>query len=59
VNAFGNAKRHNCASNERNYGRHIWDHRDARGSTDAMACIVIPWFVDRLQDGTRWQAMAR
>jgi len=41
VNAFGNAHHNNCASNERNYGRHIWDRRDARGSMGAMACIVV------------------
>ena len=29
VNAFGNIHHHNCASNERNYGRHIWDRRDS------------------------------
>jgi len=52
VNAFGNAHHNNCASNERNYARHIWDRRDARGSMGAMACIVIPWFADRLPEGT-------
>ena len=54
VNAFGNAHHNNCASNERNYGRHIWDRRDARGSMGAMACIVVPWFADRLREGTPW-----
>jgi len=58
VNAFGNAHHNNCASNERNYARHIWDRRDARGSMGAMACIVIPWFADRLFEGTPWQALA-
>ena len=58
VNAYGNAHHHNCASNERNYARHIWDRRDARGSMGAMACIVVPWFADRLQEGAPWQAMA-
>jgi hypothetical protein len=58
VNAFGNAHGYNCATNQRNYARHIWDRRDARGSIGAMACIAIPWFVDRMQEGTGWQAMA-
>src|SRR5229473_267004 len=58
VNAFGNAHHNNCASNERNYARHIWDRRDARGSTGAMTCIVVPWFADRLREGAPWQAMA-
>src|SRR5215469_1053002 len=58
VNAFGNAHHNNCASNERNDARHIWDRRDARGSMGAMACIVIPWFADRSLEGTPWQAIA-
>jgi hypothetical protein len=58
VNAFGNAHHNNCASNERNYARHIWDRRDARGSIGAMASIVVPWFADHLSEGTPWQAMA-
>src|SRR5260370_17129205 len=58
VNAFGNAHHNSCASNERNYTRHIWDRRDAHGSMGAMACIVVPWFADRLPEGTPWQAMA-
>jgi hypothetical protein len=58
VNAFGNAHGYNCATNQRNYARHIWDRRDAQGRMGAMACIVIPWFVDRMQEGAGWQAMA-
>ena len=57
VNAYGNAHDHNCASNARNHARHIWDRRDARG-TGAVACIALPWLVDRMQAGTPWQAMA-
>ena len=58
VNAFGNANRYNCATNQRNYARHIWDRRDTRGSIGAMACIVVPWLVDRLREGVGWQSMA-
>ena len=58
MNALGNARHYNCASNARSYARHIWDRRDSRSSMGAMACIVIPWFVDRLAEGARWQAMA-
>ncbi len=58
VNAFGNAHGYNCATNHRNYARHIWDRRDARGSMGAMACIAVPWFADRLQEDAAWQAMA-
>lgn len=58
VNAFGNAHYHNCASNERNHARHIWDRRDAEGHMGAMACIVLPWLVDQVERGVSWQAMA-
>ena len=50
-------RHYDCASNARNYARHIWDRPDSRGSMGAMACIVIPWFVDRLAEGIRWPAM--
>jgi hypothetical protein len=58
LNAFGNAHYHNCASNRRNYARHIWDRRDRDGCTGAMACIVVPRFVDRLNAGTPWWSLA-
>ena len=32
VNEFGNRHGLGCASNLRNYGRHIWDRRDAEGA---------------------------
>ncbi|MGA7867280.1 MAG: hypothetical protein WCA23_25370 [Stellaceae bacterium] len=58
VNAFGNAHGLSCASNERNYARHIWDRRDARGCMGALATVVVPWFADRYADGADWRAMA-
>lgn len=58
VNAFGNVHKLNCASNERNYARHIWDQRDANGNMGAMASIVIPWFADRYASGADWRSMA-
>jgi hypothetical protein len=57
VNAFGCKHRLNCASNEKNFARHIWDRRDRRG-IGAVACVVVPWFVDRLARGITWEAMA-
>jgi hypothetical protein len=42
LNAYGNAHGYNCASNERNYARHIWDRRDASGCMGAVACVVLP-----------------
>lgn len=57
VNAFGARHRLSCASNAKNLARHIWDQRDARG-VGALATVVLPWLVDRLQRGVTWQAMA-
>ncbi len=37
VNALGNEKGHNCASNESNYAGHIWDRRDTDGIAGATA----------------------
>ena len=58
VNEFGNIHFQSCGSNERNRGRHIWDQRSADGGMGAMTTIVIPWLVDRLEEGTSWTAMA-
>jgi len=58
VNALGNAKGHNCASNERNYAAHIWDRTDAQGCKGATACVVIPWFAERYARGADWQSLA-
>ncbi|MCZ6617659.1 MAG: hypothetical protein O7E57_05960 [Gammaproteobacteria bacterium] len=58
VNAIGNKNGHNCATNEKNYGGHIWDRRDAQGNMGAMACIVIPNFTDHLERGGDWRELA-
>jgi len=58
VNAIGNEKGHNCASNEANYSAHIWDRRDADGCMGATACVVIPWFADRYEKGADWRSLA-
>lgn len=58
VNDFGNRNRHNCASNERNFAAHIWDHRDAEGCIGATACLVVPWFADRYALGADWRSLA-
>jgi len=58
VNALGNRMGLSCASNERNYGRHIWDRRDADGCIGAMASVVVPWFADRYAEGADWRAIA-
>jgi hypothetical protein len=58
VNALGNEKGHNCASNEKNYASHIWDRRDAAGFCGATACVVVPWFADRYAEGADWRSLA-
>jgi hypothetical protein len=58
VNALGNEKGHNCASNEKNHAVHIWDRTDARGAKGATACIVLPWFAERYAQGADWRSLA-
>ena len=58
INALGNEKGHNCGSSESNFAAHIWDHPDKDGKHGAMACVVVPWFLDRYENGTDWRAMA-
>ena len=59
VNALGNAKGNNCATNEANYAGHIWDVRDAQGCIGATACIVVPSVWDRCkQEPGGWQRLA-
>lgn len=58
INDLGHRKGYGCASNARNHARHIWDVRDGDGGCGAMACIVIPSFVDRYAAGEDWRAMA-
>ena len=48
----------NHQSNEANHAGHIWDRRDAQGRMGATACIVIPWFADRYEQGADWRALA-
>jgi len=58
VNRIGNQKKYNCASNEYNYGRHIWDVRDEAGNFGATACIVVNSFVDFYDQTDDWTALA-
>ena len=57
VTAFGNARGHG-ARLEANAAYHLWDMPDAKGRTDAAACIVIPWFADRYATGADWRSFA-
>jgi len=58
VNKFGNEKKHNCASNEHNHSRHIWDVEDSMGNFGATACIVVNSFVDYFEKTRDWTALA-
>ncbi len=58
INQIGNENGYNCASNEKNYTRHIWDVRDDRGNYGATACIVVNSFVDYYQETSDWTALA-
>jgi len=58
INALGNRNKLGCASNEKNYARHIWDRRDADDCCGATACVVIPWFADRYAAGADWRSLA-
>lgn len=60
VNAKGaeNSNQYNCASNESNYARHIWDVKDADGYMGATACIVVPSFIPYYERTQDWTALA-
>lgn len=64
VNGFGNEMQrtgkstYSCASNEANFGKHIWDRKDADGFMGATACIVVPGFWDRFHAEGDWQKLA-
>lgn len=58
VNEFGNRNDLNCASNEKNFGHHIWDRRDADGCMGATACVVVRSFADHYARGADWRSLA-
>lgn len=58
VNRIGNEKQLNCASNDRNRARHIWDLPDESGQLGATACVVVNSFVDYYDDTGDWPALA-
>lgn len=58
VNKICNEHDEGCAMNEANYAGHIWDMRDADGLKGATACIALPWFTDRYEQGADWRALA-
>ena len=60
VNGFGNCRDMNCSSNKASAANHIWDHKDGDGFMGATVCIVIPDFVDWMNEkaGRDWRVLA-
>jgi hypothetical protein len=58
VNAFGNIRGLNCATNAASSADHIWDRRDADGCMGATACIVVPWLIDNVSEEGDWRKLA-
>ena len=60
VNRYCNEHGLGCASNAKNFAKHIWDRRDNKGCMGATACIVIPWFIDsdRYKENRDWRPLA-
>ena len=53
-----NKKGYSCASNESNYGGHIWDERDKDGNLGGTVCLVVPRFIPLYENGVRWTELA-
>ena len=62
LNAKGaeNNNQYNCAKNQANYGRHIWDFPsdDRSKAKGATVCIVVPSFLEYYERTGHWQALA-
>lgn len=58
VNRFGNKNGFNCATNEKNFAHHIWDHRDANGRMGATACVIVNRFIPYYERTSDWEALA-
>ncbi len=59
INQLCNDKGEGCASNEKNFARHIWDMPDdENGKLGAMACIVLPRYLDYYEKTQEWRSIA-
>ena len=47
-----------CATNNKNYGHHIWDVMDKNGHMGATASIVVPSFARLYNQGMCWTQLA-
>jgi hypothetical protein len=61
INNLGaaNKNKYKCASNQRNYSKHIWDYPDSSGFFGAMTCIVVPSYLAHYQKKGDWQTLAK
>jgi len=59
VNEIGSQKKYNCAKNESNFARHIWDRRDSDGFMGATACIIVNAYIDYYESNSQdWLPLA-
>lgn len=58
VNQFGNENGLNCASNESNYGAHIFDYPHPKTGLGATCTIVINSYIDHFEATKNWPALA-
>lgn len=58
LNNFCSGKGLGCARNEKNYARHIWDMRDANGHAGAMACVVLPSYLEAFERTNDYKPIA-
>jgi len=58
VNQFGNENKLNCAKNEDNAAKHIWDIPDKQGHIGATACIVVNSYLDQYEQTGDFRPLA-
>ena len=58
VNQFGNENKLNCASNQANAAKHIWDLPDEQGHIGATACIIVNGYLDEYEQTGNFRPLA-
>ncbi|WP_421791308.1 peptidase M15 [Hyphobacterium sp.] len=58
VNQFGNENGLNCASNQANYGAHIFDYPHPETGLGATCTLVVNSWVEEFEKTKNWPAMA-
>jgi hypothetical protein len=61
INTLGaeNRNQYKCASNKRNLAKHIWDYPDKNELYGAMACVVIPSYLEYYEKSRDWKSLAK